>query len=338
MNPISFLQSCSFAHPQYFILLLILPVLYYFSFIKKKNENTFQVSSIENLKFTPITWRIKFQKLLPWLRILSVLFIIIALARPQSISLNESINSEGIDIVLCMDVSGSMLAEDFSPNRLEASKKIAKQFIEERIGDRIGLAIFSGESFTQCPLTTDKNVLINQLINIRSGLLMDGTAIGMGLATAVNRLRESKAKSKVIILMTDGVEQKNQQPIDPLTALELAKSFNTKVYTIGVGTKGEAPYPTQDIFGNIVMQNRPVEIDEALLQKIAKETGGNYYRATGNDALNNIYSQINKLEKTNVEINSFKQFKELFFPFAALGLLFLFLEILLSYTVLRSFP
>jgi Ca-activated chloride channel family protein len=256
------------------------------------------------------------------------------MARPQNSRINETVNSEGLDIVMSLDISGSMLAEDFRPNRIEAAKKVAQEFIEDRPTDRIGLVIFSGESFTQCPLTTDQNVLKEQLKNIRSGLLEDGTAIGMGLATSVERLRNSKAKTRIIILLTDGVN--NSGLIDPMTALEIAKAYKIRVYTIGVGTMGRAPYPMKDQFGNIHMQQMQVQIDEQLMKQISVQTGGKYFRAIDNNSLSRVYKEIDRLEKTKIEISSFKRYAELFLPYAMLGLLFLLLEVVLRHTVFKS--
>jgi Ca-activated chloride channel family protein len=267
------------------------------------------------------------------LRILSLVFLIVALARPQSSNVTENIDSDGIDIVLSLDVSGSMLAEDLKPNRIEAAKKVATGFVEKRPTDRIGLVIFSGESFTLCPITIDHNVLKQQIDGIKSGMLVDGTAIGEGLATAVDRVRKSNGKSKIIILLTDGVN--NIGKIGPELALEIAKAYKIRVYTIGVGTKGMAPYPTPTPMG-IQMQMQEVQIDEPLLKKISAETGGKYYRATDNRSLASIYNDIDKLEKTKVEISSFKHYSELFFPFAMLAILCLALETLLRYSVFRS--
>lgn len=331
------ISSFTFGHPWMLWLLLLIPVLIFWHYYKQQRKRaTLILSSLEGLPKKNGRGKARFIPVLFWLRILSITCIILALARPQTSNINEQINSEGIDIVLSLDISGSMLTEDFSPNRLKAAKKVAKEFIQERLTDRIGLVIFSGESFTQTPLTTDKNILLYQLKNIKSGQLKDGTAIGMGLATAVNRLRDSKAESKVIILLTDGVN--NAGLIDPITALEIAKSYQTRVYTIGVGSKGNALQPAQTKNGQIVMKNMPVQIDEDLLKKISKETGGQYFRATDNTSLRKIYKEIDKLERSEVEIDSFKRYSEKFFPFAFLGLLFLFLEILLRYTWLRSFP
>jgi len=330
------LNSITFANPQFFILLLAIPLLIFFHLKRKNKQGYFQLSTIKGIEKLPVGFRIKSRPLLFVSRLLGIAFIITALARPQSSNVNETINSEGLDIVLSMDISGSMLAEDFKPNRIEAAKNVAKKFIENRPTDRIGLVIFAGESFTQCPLTTDQSILKQQLKNIKSGLLEDGTAIGMGLATAVERLRSSKAKTKLIILLTDGVN--NSGLIDPITALEISKAFKIRVYTIGVGTMGTAMSPSQDQFGQMVMKPMPVQIDEPLLQKISGETGGKYFRATDNNSLQKIYSEIDQLEKTKIEINSFKRYAELFFPFALIGLGLLFLEIVLRYTYYKSLP
>lgn len=269
------------------------------------------------------------------LRVVAMIALIIALARPQSSSVSENVESDGIDIVLAMDVSGSMLAEDLRPNRIEAAKQVAADFINERIGDRIGLVIFSGESFTQCPITIDHRVLLEQLQAVKSGVLVDGTAIGDGLATAVDRLRNARGKSKVIVLLTDG--ENNTGRIGPELALEIAKAYKVRVYTIGVGTNaGQAPYPAQTPDGRTVMTMMPVQIDEPLLRKIATQTGGEYFRATNTNSLRNIYKSIDKMEKTKVEVNSFKHYAELFFPFALLAALCLGLEMLLRWTWFRS--
>jgi Ca-activated chloride channel family protein len=326
-----------FADPWFFWLLLIIPVLIWW-YLHTRNERkaAFKVSSLEGLKKIPVSWKVRLRPLLLVLRLLAIALLIIALARPQSSNVTENINSEGIDIVLCLDVSGSMLAEDFHPNRIEAAKKVAIDFAQHRPSDRIGLVIFAGESFTQCPITTDHAVLENQISKVNSGMLEDGTAIGMGLATSVDRLRDSKAKSKVIILLTDGVN--NTGLIDPITALEIAKLYKIRVYTIGVGTHGVAPYPVPVPGGGIQMQNMKVQIDEGLLKKIATETGGEYFRATNNRSLASIYTQIDKLEKTKVEVTAFKRYAELFFPFAIAAFALFFLEIMLRYTVFKSLP
>jgi Ca-activated chloride channel family protein len=325
----------TFAHPQFFLLLLLIPLMIFWRYrYASKKQSALILSTIQGLQQAPKSWRIRSRFIMPLFRMMALLFLVIAMARPQQSNISETVNSEGLDIILSMDISGSMLAEDFKPNRIEAAKKVAQEFIENRPTDRIGLVIFSGESFTQCPLTTDQNVLKEQLKNIRSGLLQDGTAIGMGLATAVERLRSSKAKSKVAILLTDGVN--NTGLIDPMTALEIAKAYKVRVYTIGVGTMGTAPYPVPTPFGGTVMKQMPVQIDEALMRKISLETGGKYFRATGNNSLKNVYKEIDRLEKTKIEINSFKRYAELFFPYALIGLLFLIAEIILRYTVFRN--
>jgi Ca-activated chloride channel family protein len=327
----------SFAHPQFFLLLLVIPVMIIWQQrFHRQRKPTVYLTTLEHLSVTSSTWRIRWQKLLPILRYLGFVFLIVALARPQHTQLSETQNSEGVDIVLSMDISGSMLAEDFTPNRLEAAKKVASEFVSNRPTDRLGLVIFSGESYTQCPLTTDQLILQEHLKSIRSGLLQDGTAIGMGLATAVERLRNSKVKSKIIILLTDGVN--NTGLIDPITALEIAKTYRIRVYTIGVGTEGTAPYPDQDMFGNTVMRRMPVQIDEQLLQRISKETGGKYFRATSNNSLRTIYKDIDQLEKTKIDIHSHKRYTELFFTYALLGLICLLLEFVLRYTLFRKFP
>lgn len=326
-------KHISFAHPYFFGLLLLLLLMIWRQFKRKKMSPAFRLSTTHHLNVMNISWRVRFRPLLFVLRILSLLFLIIALVRPQSSNVTESIDSDGIDIVMSIDVSGSMLAEDLKPNRIEAAKKVALDFVDKRPTDRIGLVIFSGESFTLCPITIDHNVLKQQIDGIKSGMLEDGTAIGEGLATAVDRIRKSNGKSKIIILLTDGVN--NVGKIGPELALEIAKAYKIRVYTVGVGTKGMAPYPVPTPMG-MQMQMQEVQIDEALLQKISKETGGKYYRATNNNSLASIYADIDKLEKTKVEISSFKHYAELFFPFAMLALICLGLELLLRYSVFRS--
>jgi Ca-activated chloride channel family protein len=263
------------------------------------------------------------------------MFLTIALARPQSTSRGENVSTEGIDIILVNDISGSMLAEDFRPNRIEAAKKVAMDFIDGRPTDRIGLVIFSGESFTQCPLTLDHGVIKSLLSEIKSGMIEDGTAIGMGLATAVSRLKDSKAKSRVIVLLTDGIN--NRGSIDPLTAAGIAQQFGIRAYTIGVGTTGMAPYPVQTPFGT-QYQNVPVEIDEKLLEQIADQTGGKYYRATDNKKLKAIYDEIDRLEKTKIEVTQFRRHKEEFYSAAMFAGLFLLLELIFSQTLFRKIP
>ncbi len=333
MNALMDWKHLSFASPLYFFLLLLVPVIIWWSWYQRRRVTAFRLSTIGGLREIQPSLRVRLRPVLTVLRVVALTALTVALARPQSSNVTETIDSDGIDIVLAIDVSGSMLAEDFKPNRIEAAKKVANEFIDRRMGDRIGLVIFSGESFTQCPVTIDHAVLKEQVANIESGMLVDGTAIGDGLATAVDRLRNTKGKSRIAILLTDGVN--NTGKIGPETALEIAKAYKIRVYTIGVGTIGQAitPVPTPQ---GIQRMMAPVQIDEPLLKKIAGETGGNYYRATGNNSLEKIYQQIDKLEKTAVETNSFKHYAELFFPFALLAIAALGLEILLRNTVYRS--
>ena len=269
------------------------------------------------------------------LRLFALSALIIAMARPQTKNDEQQAEGEGVDIVLCIDVSGSMTAQDFVPNRMEAAKKVASDFIDRRLTDRIAIVIFSGESFTQCPLTTDRAVLKSAVESIRNGLLEDGTAIGDGLSTSVDRLRSSKTKSKVIILLTDG--ENNGGLIGPDNAKEIAKAFGIKVYTIGVGTEGFAPFPIKTPMG-VIMQQQKVTIDEKLLTAIASETGGKYFRAKDNAALESVYAEINELEKSKVEISTLTRYTEKFFPFVMAALALLLLEVTLRFTLLRKFP
>lgn len=329
------MMDISFAHPRFLFLLVLIPFLVtYYIYSNKRNHASFKVPTLSGIGKVGTGWRTKLLPVLPFLRILGFAALVVALARPQTSLSSKEISTEGIDIVLSLDVSSSMLAKDFLPDRLEASKEVAKKFIEGRPNDRIGLVVFAGESFTQCPITTDHNVLNNLFKNVKSGLIEDGTAIGMGLSTALSRLVESDAKSKVVILMTDGVN--NAGYIDPLTAVEIAKSEGIRVYTIGVGTKGLAPYPMKDYFGRTVYQNEEVQIDEELLKKIAAATGGEYFRATNNDKLEDIYKNIDKLEKSKVNVSSYERKSEKFFLFAFIALAALALEALLRNTLLRK--
>jgi Ca-activated chloride channel family protein len=299
-----------------------------------RRQGSMVISSITQFPLRRST-KVVFRHLPFILRLLSLACIIIALARPQTRNDEELVAGEGVDIVLCIDVSGSMLAQDFAPNRLEAAKDVAASFVDSRPTDRIGLVIFSGESFTQCPVTTDRTILKAQIYNVQSGLLEDGTAIGSGLATSVDRLKSSKSKSKVVILLTDG--ENNGGMIDPSTAKEIAKSLGVKVYTIGVGTEGTAPVPVQTP-GGIVMQREQVNIDEKLLTQIASETGGKYFRAKDNASLKSIYADIDKLEKSRIEVTALRRFNEKFFPFAAAAIFLLMLEAILRFTVFKKFP
>jgi Ca-activated chloride channel family protein len=328
-------QHIYFAQPAFFGLLVLLPVLIYWEWKKSDGaQATIMVSSVGQFRGAR-SWKNTLRPLPFIFRMLALACVIIALARPQTRNDEQLVTGEGIDIVLCLDISGSMLAQDFTPNRMEAAKNVAGQFIDQRPTDRIGLVIFSGESFTMCPLTTDRIVLKTQLANVQSGLLEDGTAIGSGLATGVDRLRNSPSKSKVIILLTDG--ENNGGLIDPNTAKEIAKSIGVKVYTIGMGTEGFAPVPVQTPAG-IVYQKEKVNIDEKLLTQIATETGGRYYRAKDNESLKNIYGEIDQLEKSKIETTTLRRYTEQFYPFALAAALLVLLELLLRWTLLRKFP
>jgi Ca-activated chloride channel homolog len=330
-----YFKNITFGQPYFFILFALIPGLIAWKILKgKKQTAAMPVSTTKGLSKTR-SWKNTFQNFPFILRLLALACIITALAHPQIKFDEQQSEGEGVDIVLCIDVSGSMTAQDFVPNRMEAAKKVAEDFVNSRPDDRIGIVIFSGESFTQCPLTTDHYVLISQIEQIRNGLLEDGTAIGSGLATSVDRLRNSKAKSKVVILLTDGIN--NGGLIDPATAKEIAKTFKVKVYTIGVGTDGYAPTPVSTPMG-IIMQNEKVAIDEKLLKNIADETGGKYFRATDNKSLQNIYSEIDQMEKSKVEITTFHRFTEKFYPFIFAAMALLLLEIILRFTLFKKFP
>ena len=269
------------------------------------------------------------------LRIFALAMIVIAIARPRSSEQMEKIDTEGIDIIMAMDVSTSMLARDLTPDRISASKDIAIEFISQRPSDRMGIVVFAGESFTQCPLTTDRATLINLMKEVQTDLIEDGTAIGNGLATAIARMKDSDAKSRVVILLTDGVN--NRGEISPQMAAEIAKTYEVRVYTIGVGKEGMAPYPVMTPWG-VEVQNVKVEIDEKLLSQIAESTGGRYFRATDNTKLAEIYGEINKMEKARTTVDSFPIYKELFGIYALLALLALLLELLLNWFVIRRLP
>lgn len=325
-----------FANKEYFlILILLIPLIIWYIIKEKDSHADLKYSSINVFKKIGYKGKTWLRHLLFALKMVSIVFLVIALARPQAKNSWQSYSSEGIDIVLAVDVSGSMLAMDLKPDRLEAAKDVARDFIRSRPQDRIGMVVFSGESFTQCPLTTDHSVLINLMKDIKSGMIEDGTAIGLGLANAVNRLKESKAKSKVIILLTDGVN--NRGAISPETAAELSQTYGIRVYTIGVGTYGTAPYPVQTPFGTEV-HNMPVEIDEQGLQNIANLTGGKYFRATDNEKLKQIYEEIDTLEKNKIEVKHFSKREEHYFIFALIGMLLLVIEAVMRYTLLRKIP
>ena len=325
------------ANPEYFWLLLAIPLLtawYIWRYPKRNPEIRFSgLKPFEDVPRSPKTWMVH---ILFALRMLVLALLIIALARPQSVSSRKNVEIEGIDIVMALDVSSSMLARDFRPDRLEAAKNVAIDFIKRRPNDRIGIVIFSGEAFTQVPLTTDHDMIINMFKDIKSGMIEDGTAIGDGLATAVSRLKDSKAISKVIILLTDGVN--NAGSIDPRSAAEIAKMYGIRVYTIGVGSRGYAPYPVQDQFGRTHMQQMKVQIDEKLLKDIAATTGGKYFRAENNKKLREIYNEIDKLEKSKIDVQEFKRKYEMFLPFALWALGLFVLEILLRYLYFKRLP
>jgi Ca-activated chloride channel homolog len=329
-------RDIEFANPEYFYLFLIIPLLvvwYYFK--QSRGKAHIQLSTTLPFARTKKTVKQYLFHLILIFRLFAVSLLIIALARPQSSSSSQNINIEGIDIVMSLDISGSMLAEDLKPNRLEAAKQVASDFISGRPNDRVGLVIFAGETFTQVPLTTDHNVLIRLFNEVESGMIDDGTAIGDGLATAVSRLQESKAISKVIILLTDGVN--NMGSIDPVSAAEMAKLYGIRIYTIGIGSRGTAPYPVQTPFG-IRYQNMEVEIDEELLRNVATMTEGKYFRATSNTSLKEIYEEIDQLEKSKIDVTEFHKKSEEFYLFALLALLFFAFELFIKFTVFRSLP
>jgi len=325
-----------FAYPWVLYFLAIIPLMIsWYIFRGMKTQTSVKYSSLNIFKDVPSTLREKLRHVPFAVRLIAIGLLIVALARPQSFSSGENVTTEGIDIAMVLDISGSMLAEDFKPNRLEAAKNVIDEFIEGRTSDRIGLVVFSREAFTQCPLTIDYSVLRNLLLDIKSGMIQDGTAIGNAIANGVNRLKGSDAKSKIIILLTDG--NNNAGEVDPISAAEIAKAFGIRIYTIGVGTRGEAPYPVQTPFGTRY-QMVTVEIDEAMLTKIADITGGQYFRATNNRALQEIYDKIDKFEKTKIEITSFKNASEKYYSWLWAGLLLLLVELGLSRTILRKLP
>ncbi len=325
-----------FASTEYFYLLLLIPpIIVWYVLRFRKSQPSLRVSSTSPFAKVSRGSKTWLYHGLFALRMIALVLLIIALARPQSTSNHRDISVEGIDIVMAMDISGSMLAQDFTPNRIEAAKEVGIDFINGRPTDRIGLVVFSGESFTQCPLTTDHVVLTNLYKELQSGMIEDGTALGDGLATAVNRLKESKAISKVIILLTDGVN--NMGSVDPVSAAEIAKLYGVRVYTIGVGTQGYAPIPVQTPFGTQI-QNMEVQIDEPLLKRIADMTGAKYFRAVNKDALSNIYKEIDRMEKSKVDVTEFRKKSEEFMPWALAGLILLITELLLRYSVFRRLP
>jgi Ca-activated chloride channel homolog len=329
-------NEISFAYPWILWFLLIIPFLALWFLLRgRKKQPSIIYSSVNIFNQFPKNWRERISGIPLLFRLLAFAFLIIALARPQTFSSGENIYTEGIDIAMVLDISGSMLAEDLRPNRMEAAKNVIDDFIQKRVSDRIGLVVFAREAYTQCPLTIDYSVLRNLLSGVKSGMVTDGTAIGNAIANGVNRLKDSDAKSKIIILLTDGVN--NAGEIDPVSASQIAQTFGVKIYSIGVGTMGNAPYPVQTPFGTRY-QMVPVEIDEKLLQEISSTTGGKYYRATNNRELQEIYNEIDQLEKTKIEVTSYRSATELFYGWILLGIIFLLLEFILSKTVLRRLP
>lgn len=330
-----------FVNQEYFLLLLLLiPYILWYYMYRKKAEPSMRVSDTFAYQYAPKSWRMRIVNLPMLLRCIVFCLLVIILARPQTRNSWDSHTVEGIDIMLAMDVSTSMLAEDLKPNRMEAAKSVAAEFIADRPDDNIGLTIFAGEAFTQCPMTTDHSSLLNLLHNVRTdiaarGLISDGTAVGMGLANAVSRLKNSKAKSKIVILLTDG--SNNMGDISPMTSAQIAKSLGIRVYTIGVGTNKVAPYP-MPVAGGVQYVNIPVEIDTKTLSDIAATTDGNFYRATNNNELKQIYKDIDKLEKTKMNVKKYSRRYEAYQPFAIIGILLFILELLFRTVVLRRIP
>ena len=330
-----------FANKEYlFLLLLIIPYLIWYVMYRKKSEPTIRMSDTFAFNYAPKSWRVRLMPMQLLLRIATFTLLVLVLARPQTSNSWKNKSVEGIDIMLAMDVSTSMLAEDLKPNRIEAAKAVASEFIIGRPNDNIGLSIFAGEAFTQCPMTTDHTSLLNLLQNVRTdiaarGLISDGTAIGMGLANAVTRLKASKAKSKVVILLTDG--SNNMGDISPMTAAEIAQSLGIRVYTIGVGTNKVAPYP-MPVAGGVQYVNMPVEIDTKMLAEIAAATEGDFYRATNTAELKKIYKEIDRLEKSKLNVKKFSKRYEAYQPFALAAAITLLLEIVLRITVFRRIP
>lgn len=325
-----------FLHPEYlYLLLLLIPLTVWYILRLSKTQASFKLASADAFKEMNPDFKVYMRHLPFLLRLMAIALIILVIARPQSVNSWEETETQGIDIVMALDVSGSMLSQDLKPDRLQAAKKVAAEFITDRASDNIGLVIFAGESFTQCPLTTDHKVLLNLLNDVQFGAIEDGTAIGLGLATSVNRLKESTSKSKVVILLTDGTNNRGQ--IAPLTAADLARSYGIRVYTIGAGTKGMAPTPVQTLFG-IRMQNMQVDIDEKTLTEIAAMTGGKYFRAQDTEGLRRVYEEIDAMERYLISVQNVTRHQELFLPFALAALALILLELLLRRTWLRSIP
>jgi len=329
------MNSIEFASPYFLLGLIIIPLLIlWYIFSRNKQQAYVRFSDTGFFSELPKSWKSYLRHIVFVLEICALALFIIALARPQSSSKNKEVNVGGIDIVLAMDISSSMLAADLKPDRLEAAKSVASEFVKGRPNDRMGLVVFSGETFTQVPLTTDHGMMLNMLQDMKCGMLEDGTAIGDGLASAISRLKDSEAISKVVILLTDG--DNNAGSIDPSTAAEMAKLFGIRVYTIGAGTRGTAPYPTQTPFGGIQYQQVPVTINDELLQQIATETGGKYFRAESKEKLEQIYAEIDKMERSKIQVNEFKRLHEEFYPLVMLGLFLLLLSFILKNTIFKS--
>ena len=326
----------TFLNPEYlYLLLLLIPLIAWYVIRLSKAQASFKLASLSAFKGVKPGARVYLRHLPFALRVIAIALIVIVISRPQSIDSWEETETQGIDIVMALDVSGSMLSQDLQPDRLQAAKKVAAEFVTDRKNDNIGLVVFAGESFTQCPLTTDHKVLLNLLNDIEFGIIEDGTAIGLGLATSVNRLMSSESDSKVVILLTDGTNNRGQ--IAPLTAADLARSYGIRVYTVGVGTTGMAPTPVQTPFG-VRMQNLPVDIDEKTLTEIAAMTGGQYFRAQDTEGLRQVYEEIDEMEKYLISVQNVTQRQEMFLPFALAALALILLELLLRRTWLRSIP
>ncbi|HRP88762.1 MAG TPA: VWA domain-containing protein [Edaphocola sp.] len=325
-----------FASPWFLLLFLTIPILYfYYKKNKSKRKLTYTLTTTLGIQQHTKNWKVRWKPYLPYLNIIALSLMILALARPQDTAQRDDLQAEGIDIVLCIDISPSMEAEDLQPSRIEAAKAVAINFVKDRPTDKIGLVVFAGESFTQVPVTIDHNLLIEQIKHLNSNLLSPSTAIGMGLASSVNSLKDISGKSKVIILLTDGVNESGT--ISPETALEIAMLYKIKVYTVGVGGNGTVFMPIKDEAGNVISRQRlPVSLDEPLMKKIANNTGGKYFRATDNNSLQEIYKEINQLEKRKIEGERYAQYKDLFFSLLLIATLILLLQLILKYTIFRS--
>ena len=330
------MNGITFSNPNAFWILLVVPIyVAWYIWNRKKQNATLQFSTLKPFEGMKRSWKSYLRHLPMVLRMMALIAVVAVIARPQSSNSYRDEKTEGIDIVMALEISGSMQAIDFKPNRLEAAKDVGIKFVSSRPNDNIGLVIFAGESFTQCPLTTDHTALTNLFNDVRMGMLEDGTAIGMGLATSVSRIKDSKAKSKVIILLTDGCN--NRGDITPQKAAEIAQTFGVRVYTIGVGTRGTAQVPVQTAFG-VQYVDQEVKIDEELMQQIAEMTGGKYFRATNKKSLEAIYEEIDQMEKTILDVREYTKKTEEYLPFAIAATLLLLLEVVLRNTILRTLP